>query len=627
MDVMIGISIRQRKGPGERWQSLVDVTVDLAAPVQLHPVEAAESDQWAAYFVPLSGRVPDLRLLVGDVLVASSLPTDRVALIADDPDTEAELPAFVCRGRLLADWAGLTEVVIQARSAGAAEWSTVLTLPIAVSAGKLATEQFDQLFAELERDAAAVLLDVHGKTHLGLKESALPASSAPAAVLSRLRETTRELGQVLHQLARQPASRLRPTLSREQALVGQAVSEETLAEACRDPGLLGRVGPRLAFREHIREHSRPDYRIPEHQALADFLEYLKVQLADLRQRLDLEIGERSERKRWRNYVREAGKPTWWEAEDLPRIEELGRCRQDVTRLRALLDAWCGLPFLPPGRCLRQRPQSTPLFRNHPLYRRAFRVMLSHFLAYRATLDPQPLLIRARSLPVLYEWWCAVRVIRVLARGLSPLAHDPLNRPILSTRLAQEGKRFTIEFLPDQALSFTDGRGARVRFRYQPQYPAVRESGGPSVGVLDANAVRTPDMAIEVFRARSATPGIPDLIIVVDAKYSSATQAEKMVEVTTKYAKIGDGRTGRVLSRQVWALTPAASVEGASGEGLRRFCTVDNVAFWFGAFDPDSSVNGAVQTRPIAPGAFDPLQALLSLVLRLAGVEYTDTQTS
>src|SRR4029077_8140621 len=99
-----------------------------------------------------------------------------------------------------------------------------------------------------------------------------------------------------------------------------------------------------------------------------------------------EIVDREARKRWRNVVMAPGQPTWWEAEDRPRIEELQRCRQEVAQLRGAVDQWCRLPFLPPGRCLRQQPQSTPLFRNHALYRRAFRVVAGHFLTYQATLD-------------------------------------------------------------------------------------------------------------------------------------------------------------------------------------------------------------------------------------------------
>jgi len=621
---MFRIKVRQQRHPGERWHLLADASVDLSKPVSLANIEASESDHLSLQIYPPIDSTPAIRVFVGTVLVASSIPADHAVPIDYDDANEADVPRLVCRGKLLADWAGITELVIQVRLGDSARWAQALILRLAVSAGKLETEQFNQLFMELERDSAAVLLDVHGKTQMGLKEARQLASSAPVAVLSRLRQTVRELNGLLHQMARHPASRLHVQLSREQALIGQAISDSTLAEACRDPSMLGRRGPSLVFREHLHEHSRPDYCIPEHQAISDFSEYLNVQFADLRQRIDLEITDREERKRWRNFAKEPGKPTWWEAEDLPRIEELERCRQEVAQLCRLVNNWCHLPFLPPGRCLAQIPQSTLVFRNNGVYRRVFRVISEHFLTYQATLDTQQLLTRARSLPVLYEWWCAVQVIRILSRGLTPLINDPIAQPLISTHLAQEGRRFTIEFTLDQAINFIDSRGSRVRFRYQPLYAASQGATGPTVAILDAGSVRMPDMAIEVYPARPSRIDAPELIIVLDAKYSSLTQWEKITEVSTKYSKIGDVKTGRVLSRQVWALTPASPASVIQRDGLRQYCTVDNEAFWSGQFDVGNPVNGAVQTRPILSGAFDPLERLIVSLLRLLGVDYSES---
>ncbi len=657
---MFTITIRRQKRPGERWQPVGEATVAPAGPAKLPEAEASESDVLRVQVAAPPDAAPAVRVRVGSVLVASTIPADRVALLDHDDADGAGAPPLVCRGRFLADWVGLTELTVEVRLGDDPHWARVLELPLAVTAGKLATEEFHRLFAELERDAAAVLLDVHGKTQVGMRRAGTLASSAPVAMLSRISATVAELADLLGRMARRPASRLRVRRSRELALPGQAISDATLAEACRDPGLLGRMGAEVDFREHLREHSRPDYRTPEHRAIADFAEYLKAQLADLRQRIDAEVLEREGRRRWRNFAPEPGKPTWWEAEDLPRIEELRRCRARVAELRAAVDEWGKLPFLPPGRCLRAGPPSTPVFRNVAVYRGVYRVIASHFQAYQATLDTQAMLTRARSLPVLYEWWCAVRVVRALARGLTPLGGDDQAAPLISTGLAQEGRRFTIEFASDQAITFADGRGTRVRFRYQPRYAAgeaapgvwgrnAPHAAGHAVAVLEAGALRTPDMALEVYPAGPAGAAtcphcghpleahlseedasssrrgadVPGLIVVLDAKYSSLPQWEKMKQVAASYSKLGDPRTGRVLSRQVWALTPAAPAGGLGGDGLRRYCTVDNEAFWSEQFDLGSSVNGAVQTRPVEPGSFDPLAALLVLLLKRAGVGYAD----
>jgi hypothetical protein len=396
-----------------------------------------------------------------------------------------------------------------------------------------------------------------------------------------------------------------------------------LAEACSDPTMLSLAANRLVLREHLREHSRPDYSTTEHKAIADFGEYLKGQLADLRARIDSEIGERQERKRWRSSPKNNGGSTWWEQEDLPRIEELARCRDEVSRLRRHVDAWAALKYLQPGVCLRTRPLSSPLFRNHPAYRKVYQIIAEHFGTFRATLDNQSLLTRARSLPKLYEWWCAVRIIRILACRLTPLAHDPLKQPLVVTRLIHERKTFTIEFTSDQAMTFEDSNGARVRFRYEPKYVSAGGPQKPSIGLLGAGHLKTPDIALEIYLVGSSPPEVPDLIIILDAKYSSSSQRQKLGEVEGKYSKIGNPATGRVLSRQVWALTPKPPATPRHDKSLASYCTVDNSAFWSEHFDMTNPVNGAVETRPIGPGDFDQLETLLVLLLRRSGIHLSD----
>lgn len=619
---MVEIEIRRRKRPGDRWETIADVTTDPAKQLMLSEVATAESDT-LSFRLRLPGRLaPRIRVFVGSVLAASTLSNDRVIPIhPDEEEWEQSRSLMRFEGRILKDWAGLTELAVELLPDDSSAWSKILVVPLAVSAGKMSADHFNQILAELERDSASVLLDIHGKTQLGLKEGQPLGSSAPITVLMRARETVRELNGLLHLIARQPASRLRTHCFREQALVGQAVSESSLAEACHDPSMLDRRGDAIVFREHLREQSRPDFRLPEHQLIADFADYLKAQLGDLRRRIDQETADREGRKRWRNHAAAPGQLTWWEVEDLPRIEELQRCRQEVAQLHAVIDHWSGWYFLPPGRGLREKPQPSPLFQHHALYRRVFRAMTNHFLTYQTTLDASRLLTRARSLPVLYEWWCAVRILRILARGLIPLVHESLERPILASEFSQNTRRFTIEFDADQEATFVDGRNNRVRLRYQPSYHGSL-GANPAVAVLGPGSLRTPDLAIEVY-----TPGgdnTPRLIVILDAKYSSASQAVKMTEVSIKYSKIGDARTGRILSRQVWALTPAGVETGFSApDDLASYCTVDNRAFWSSAFEAESAVTGAIQMRPIAPGSFDPLHALITRLLKLAGVEYAE----
>src|SRR5262249_36640758 len=138
-----------------------------------------------------------------------------------------------------------------------------------------------------------------------------------------------------------------------------------------------------------------------------------LQVRDLRFRMEREMEVREERRNFRHRRGGEGGRTWWESEDLPRIEELNTQLGHVAVMERELAHLLLSPFLPPAAPLRGIPESTPLVRNHKAYSSAYRVVLSHFRAFRVQMDDKHLLTRARSLPVLYEWWCLLEVLRVL----------------------------------------------------------------------------------------------------------------------------------------------------------------------------------------------------------------------
>ncbi|MFQ3650675.1 MAG: DUF2357 domain-containing protein [Gemmataceae bacterium] len=601
---MYRLRIRRQGESGIGWDPFLRATIESVDRPQTHPeVNTHENDR-----LDIQLRTPvgtDVRLYVERVLVASTLLTDRVLLLSAIEG--GSNPTLVCRGRLFSDAIGPTEMQLRVRPPGQEKWHRILTIPVTIKASKFTPEQFEQLFSDLQREAAGALMDIHGKMRVGMSQIPMQ-SAAPVAVLARLHTTVRELSDVLHQIARQPASRLHTHTTHEQAYPGQGVNEATLAAVCEDPSMLSRQGSVLVIREQLREYTRPDYHIPEHRTIADFAAFLFAQLADLRQRIDTEIAMREERRAWRNLRRDPNAPSWWETEDKPRIEELHRCKEQLKPLRASIEQWFRLPFLVSGSPLRHPPPLTPLFRNQVLYRRAWRTMAQHYHSSQATLDLQPLLTQVRSLPVLYQWWCAVRVLRILASGLIPLQTESL--------LAADGRTFSLEFKPNQSVEFGDALGHRLRYRYEPVYTAQDSERLPCV--LDSKARRTPDLAIEIF-APGATDSLPELILIFDAKYTSRTPWEKMLEVASKYGRIGDARTGRILSRQVWALTPT----GNEGTRLSQCCEVDNTAFWSPHFNGQGTVNGALVTLPVAPGGYDPLRDLLRTILRQVGVHFEE----
>ena len=181
-DHMIGVKVRHKPGTAGKWKPLVDAALDHAKPHTYPLAEASEGDVFSLSFTP-DADPPAFRVFVGTVLVGSTIPTDRVLPIDYSAESEADTPPLVCQGRILANCVGFTELTVRIRFGDVPDWHLLLTLPLAVSAGKIAMEQFERLFLELERDSAAVLFDVHGKTQLGLKAGQPLASSAPVAVL------------------------------------------------------------------------------------------------------------------------------------------------------------------------------------------------------------------------------------------------------------------------------------------------------------------------------------------------------------------------------------------------------------------------------------------------------------
>src|SRR5204862_6465345 len=130
-------------------------------------------------------------------------------------------------------------------------------------------------------------------------------------------------------IAHQPASRLRTWRIREPLLLGQSVSDLSLEEACRDPTLLARRRGGVCFREQVRETAAASFDVPENRLLSAFLQFLAEQLADLRGRVQREIDLRSERRAYRHRRSTEGAKTWWETEDLPRIEALQKLLQQL----------------------------------------------------------------------------------------------------------------------------------------------------------------------------------------------------------------------------------------------------------------------------------------------------------
>jgi Domain of unknown function (DUF2357)/PD-(D/E)XK nuclease superfamily len=649
------IRLRERDLQTRRWQTVLDQRVHLTSCTRVIPLALNESSELSLFLFPERGDAVDFdaRILIGNFPVASTLEKDRPDFpirLASEGDDGTEY--YVCSGRLLRDWVGETELhveVLDRSQSGHApqpepepepedefsgtmpaevhreHWVAILSADLRISAGKLEQEAFEVLCAEIADYSAGMLLDVFGKTFINLELERRPGENAPILVLQRVRHVINQMGESLRAIARRPAYRLKSRRVREPALAEMAVSDLTLEETCLDPTLAVPLqNGSVHFLEHVREVASPSYDLPENRMIAGFLHFLSLQVRDLRRRMEHEIEMREARREYRHRRSGVGTKTWWESEDLPRIEEMRSLLSIVSTMGRDLADLLASPFLPPTPPLRNVPPSTPLVRYHKAYSSAFKTIVAHFQAFRVQVDDKHLVMRARSLPVLYEWWCLLEVMRIL-RGCLPFsAGEDLGPGSPFRRLAEERDRFVVEFEPDQAVDFEDPEGRLVRVRYVPSYRNVVGARGSAYGFLGEERERTPDIAVEVFPSVEAVNEPPELIIVFDAKYSSESHGVKLDEVSRKYGKIGVFQTGRVLSRQVWALTPMPAASSSVRAALNApewasFCTVDNLGIWSDDFDMTSAVAGVVQAKPKMPAGRPPLDTLLRLLLRRAGV--------
>ncbi|MCE9530217.1 MAG: restriction endonuclease-like protein [Planctomycetes bacterium] len=611
------ITLRERDPLSRRWETPIDVAASLEAPVRLGMFVLNEASD-----IELSLHGNEMfravRVIVGDVVVASTRERDR----ADFPITafdEGAKERLYCRGRLLRDWVGLAEFRIDAEDSEG--WRPVLEIvPLHIRAGKMAQEEFAALCEEVARHSAGALLDVYGKTFFGLELEFRPGEQAPVAALQRVRQAIDQMSNALREIATQPAYRLRTRRVREPAMVVQGVSDLTLEEACIDPTLVIRNRGGIAFREHVREVAVPHFNLAENRILSGFLRFLELQLADLEVRLKGEIQLRDERRAIHHRPTGDGEKTWWETEDQPRITELKKLVDHLLVMRTDLRRLTRHEFLPKGVELREIPLSTPLLRSNRAYASAFRTVLSHFKSFRVRLGEDHLLTRGKSLPVLYEWWCVLEVLRILQASLKLCDNQPMGRGSPFRRLEAERARFVVEFEPDQAVDFEDDAGRLVRMRYVPSYRPEHASGGLAFGLLGPEEERTPDIALEVFPAGQSGDPIPEFLMIFDAKYSSLPHMRKLEEVRLKYGKIGRFETGQVLSRQVWALVPTPTFSSrVTGPEWSAQCTIDNSGFWSEKYDMQSTTTGVIQAKPGLELQRPPLEGLIRLLLRRAGV--------
>src|SRR3954452_24477423 len=130
------IFLRERDRQSRRQTVLLDErTASTAAPAAPAIITLSESSDLVLRLYPDDPLSFQARVVVGNVLVASTLESDRPDFLLHlFPDGDGGEGCFACSGRLFRDWVGQTELSFHVRHGD--HWQRVLLVGLRVTAGK-----------------------------------------------------------------------------------------------------------------------------------------------------------------------------------------------------------------------------------------------------------------------------------------------------------------------------------------------------------------------------------------------------------------------------------------------------------------------------------------------------------
>jgi hypothetical protein len=557
-----------------------------------------------------------VHLYLGSVPIASTHPEgpDELKLHREGPGTAATRAA-----RPFLDCAGAAPLVVAVGSRGDEPPRRVAAVVLRVLPSKVSSEEFERLLADLEEVSTEVLREEYARTFTGESRPRDAGRLTPVEELERLRGTVDLFGAQLARIAHRPAQRLSLSPRRVGVSPGDAITPETVASLVEDTSFLARTQLGVLPRERIDMTAERDVLLPEHAALSGFLALLAEGVRSALDRVQREISAREARRR----VFAEGSTGIWATREEPRIRALreteGRARGLLARCREIRRRSDLLPpDVPP---LLRPPELTKRFAHVGGYSVLYRAMIEHFERRDVALDPG-FYTAMPSLPVLWELWVVLKVLRFLGRRLRH-AGPPgeAGTATLFRRTVGARDRLLLDLKGPRHLELASADGRRVLFRYQPRYSTIAARRGQFGRLQRRGAPYEPDMSIEIYPVGSEEGSIPEHIVILDAKYSSRSHA-KVLESISRYRNIGEFRTGRRLARHVWAITSAPKGPPAAGpaaERLDEHATVDNEAFFEPGFSAQADVCGVLGVRPEKERAREPLDLLLTRTFAVLGV--------
>ncbi len=463
-----------------------------------------------------------------------------------------------------------------------------LDMEVEVFPSKLDYERdFEEITADIQEILTGLALEFLRATYRMASPGPQQAPTELEWVLL-LKHFASELDQALRYIEQHPRRGLGRTerllrverIRRQDAHVRRSVS--------RDRG----VGERVPLRAGISVRARieelkavPTLDTPEHRWLREQLERMERQLARIR----------AKTARRRAHREKLGQDP---ASERIILEELQALSRRITRLKSIepLQEARGLP--PSG-------FSSLQLQGAPGYREAFQCCLRLSLGLR--LSGGPLELSLKDLHLLYEYWCFLAVVRLVADVLE----IPLDAKSLLS-IEADGLRVRLQAGREHSVAFAGEKGRVLRVIY-----------GPEFGGDDVLLSQKPDIVLSL-----ESEQWPTIRLILDAKYRIDT-SKRYLEQMRSPGPPPDAIN--VLHRYRDAILEKDPASDPSGPGKRT--VIEGVALF--PYQPmvgedfrnsrlwESLERLGIGGLPFLPGEQEYVRSWLESVLRRSGWEVAD----
>lgn len=462
------------------------------------------------------------------------------------------------------------------------QWALILEVPLHVQGSPELEALHSALVEELAQIQASLVEDMLGRTwHRRGSSAGRARALRPEEELQALTGIYQDLARAVERIGRQPSTSLRRERLRVAWRPGDRLDTQIAAELATRPGTrLSAAGRVLAIGSVVQRRVQLTQDLAEHRHLREGIRRLATRGAALSSYCSRAAGLLAE---------EGGR---WSAElfdrlYLPRIrrlEELSAQAETLSRTAHALIARhaflreAGPPRTPFG--------PTPAFLGRNSYREAYRALRRLRRHGGQLVEGADMSVRYKSLSLLFEYWCYVRVVRCLQERLGGgETHDVF-------RLIDDIYR--PELAPGQSFTFSPAPDCTVTAIYQPEFPPVSDAPGPSLRASLVSGVLRPDMVIRVDAG-----GRPPVMLALDAKSTAGFDRSRLWNISDYRSLVHDPATGHQPIRQLFLIhrdTSSAALCNLAGYLEGRISPPDS-----------ASILGAI---PCVPGHTHDLERVI-----------------